>query len=318
MTVATDALIDAYVADVTGRLPRRSRSDVAAELRSLLTEELRGRAGDSGRLPDDQMALDLVRAFGHPSVVAARYHPAVVPIIPPAETRGFVWATVIGVALQWAGSLPLALTGQLLPHSTESTRLATWWLSYGLGALWWPGFLVTVMMIAAWLRRTWPAPDKVWQPTRANVPANSNRGRFALALAGAVCGVAVWIGAVWASLTFSNPATRALTFDPPFLATRAPVVLIYWSASIALLVVLFIEGSWRPLTRQLDHALKIACCMLLVWLVLDGRIFVVDEADQSSKAILSVLVVVILAQLAFQIWRGRRRTTSPHFRSGAN
>jgi hypothetical protein len=32
-----------------------------------------------------------------------------------------------------------------------------WWLSYGLGALWWPGFLVCCCGLATWLKRRRPA-----------------------------------------------------------------------------------------------------------------------------------------------------------------
>ena len=39
-----EALLDAYVSDVAHRLPRAKRSDVALELRALLSDELRGKA----------------------------------------------------------------------------------------------------------------------------------------------------------------------------------------------------------------------------------------------------------------------------------
>ena len=41
------ALIESYVDDVVRRLPRRQRSDVGLELRSLLGEELAARAAGS-------------------------------------------------------------------------------------------------------------------------------------------------------------------------------------------------------------------------------------------------------------------------------
>src|SRR5689334_12847552 len=104
-TAAPEALIEAYVLDVMRRLPGKQRNDVGFELRALLTEGLRERAGDAGRVVDEAMALDLVREFGRPDDVAARYRPPGVPIIPPSHTPGFAWATVIGLALQWSISL---------------------------------------------------------------------------------------------------------------------------------------------------------------------------------------------------------------------
>lgn len=309
------ALIEAYVLDVVRRLPRRQRNDVGFELRALLTESLRDRAGDAGRLPDEAMALDHVREFGRPDEVAARYHPPGVPIIPPAHTRGFAWATVIGVGLQWAGSLPLALSGDLAPAVSEASRVGAWWVSYGLGALWWPGFLVTVMMVAAWVRQSWPATVTDWKPKAADSD-HISRPLYALGLAAALCGIAMWVGLAWSVATFSNPFTRALAFDPDFLATRAPVLLLYWAAGISLLVVLIVEGRWRDLTRRIDLGLKLASCAVMAWLMFGGRIFVSEAADESTKGILGLIVLLVLAELAFQVWRTRRRIRPPEAQHG--
>ena len=54
-----------------------------------------------------------------------------------------------GVALQWAVSLPLAFAD--LPGQDRLALLGRWWVSYGLGAFWWPGFLVVIAMVAAWI-----------------------------------------------------------------------------------------------------------------------------------------------------------------------
>jgi len=93
-----DDLIAGYVADVAEQLPIRMRSDVALELRSLLQEDLEARAEAAGRTPDEAMTLEMLRAFGHPSRVAERYHPEW-SIIDPGDTRSFVLAGVIGGAL---------------------------------------------------------------------------------------------------------------------------------------------------------------------------------------------------------------------------
>ena len=66
-------LIDAYVADVAVQLPRRQRNDVAFELRALLGEELQAKAEATGGAVDVSMATEMLRDFGHPDDVAARY-----------------------------------------------------------------------------------------------------------------------------------------------------------------------------------------------------------------------------------------------------
>jgi hypothetical protein len=79
-------VIETYIDDTVRLLPRRLRNDVAAELRTLLNEGLHARAQESGRLPDEALALSLVRGFGRPNEVAARYQPVWTIIDPP--TRG--------------------------------------------------------------------------------------------------------------------------------------------------------------------------------------------------------------------------------------
>jgi hypothetical protein len=69
-------LIDLYVAEVGRRLPRRSRADIEAELRSTLEDMLEDRSHKEGRAADDQMMKDLLRQYGPPDRVAATYHAA--------------------------------------------------------------------------------------------------------------------------------------------------------------------------------------------------------------------------------------------------
>jgi hypothetical protein len=311
-----DQIIEAYVLDIIRRLPGRMRHDVGFELRALLTESLRDRAAAAGRLPDEAMALEIVREFGMPETVAERYHPSGAPIIPAQQTRWFVWATIIGLVLQWATSLPLVLSGQLLHDNPGAVRFTAWWLSYGLGAFWWPGFLVSMMMIAAWVRRIWPTKAADWKPASSVDPDRINRTAYLIGLGLALCGIAAWVLVVWAVTTFDTPATHALAFAPDFLATRAPVVLLFWAAGVALMVVLVLEGRWRRLTRRIDTGSKLAACALMLWLVLGGRIFFSDAADGTTKNLLLVLVLLIAGQLAFRAWRARPRIRTPDVQRG--
>src|SRR6516165_7657101 len=105
-----DQVIEMYVDDTVRLLPRRQRDDVAAELCALLNDELNARARESARPADEALALSLVRGYGPPNEVAARYQPAWT-IIDPADSRSFARAAIIG-----AGSLlVLGASARLLP-----------------------------------------------------------------------------------------------------------------------------------------------------------------------------------------------------------
>ena len=228
------------------------------------------------------------------------YDTAVALIIPAAQARGFFWASLIGIALQWAVSLPTALAGGV-------AQIGLWWLTGGLGALWWPGFLILVAMIAAQVRRRWPAGE--WSP-RTIDRDRINRPVFSLGIAAALAGIAIWIASAWVSATSIGPLAQVLAFTNEFLATRAPVVLLFWTVSIALLVVVLIEGRWRLLTRRLQLASDIASLALSVWFLVGGQIFVAIKTDAIAKAILGLVAAMIAASLVMGLWRNRSHVRS--------
>jgi hypothetical protein len=148
-----DEVIESYIDDTVQLLPRRQRDDVAAELRTLLNEELHARAKELGRAPDEDLALSLVRGHGLPNEAAARYQPAWT-IIDPADSTSFMRAAIIG-----AGALLLrgALKRQLPPIRGTADDLV------GLAILAWLGILVVAFGVKSGIRRTWPS-TALWKP----------------------------------------------------------------------------------------------------------------------------------------------------------
>lgn len=74
--------IERYVAEVARRLPKDSRSDVAEELRSLLTEQVEERIA-AGEGPPEDVALETIARLGEPAEVARRYAPDRAVLIGP-------------------------------------------------------------------------------------------------------------------------------------------------------------------------------------------------------------------------------------------
>ncbi len=68
-------VIESYVVDVMRRVPAKDRNEVGLELRGLLTEMLDDHAQTAGRAADDAMVLGVLREFGTPAEIAARYRP---------------------------------------------------------------------------------------------------------------------------------------------------------------------------------------------------------------------------------------------------
>ena len=147
MTSAQD-VIDSYVADAAGLLPLRQRMDIGRELQGLLHDELQARAEREGKSADEAMARAVVAAFGSASDVAAGYRTGGLMIIPPEQSARFIKAAVAGVAIQWAIGIADAIV-QVNAGASESIIAQRWFFTWGLGAFWWPGFMVVCAAVAA-------------------------------------------------------------------------------------------------------------------------------------------------------------------------
>jgi hypothetical protein len=303
-------LIEAYVADVMRRLPRKLRNDVGFELRALLGEELQARARAEGHPPDSDMALALLRGFGRPEEVADRYRPAGFDIIPPRRSAAFLVWSAAGVALQWAITLPatLAAPGAVDPMS----RIGGWWTSAGLGAFWWPGFLVTMVALATWIGRRIPA--RAWTPRLVDRD-RINRPLSVAALTFWLCGAAVLIALPWiVSQLDATPwriAAQAFIYDADFMHWRGPWVLPLWAAGFGLYGVLIAQGRWRPLTRRVSTVLNILFCVLLVWFIAAGPIWRSATTDGVAKLCIALIVAGSLADVGVKAWRSRDRLRTP-------
>jgi len=69
-------LLDKYVTEVGKHLPRKSRADIEAEIRSTLQDMLDERSAESGKPVDDTLTADLLKEYGAPVKVAESYRGA--------------------------------------------------------------------------------------------------------------------------------------------------------------------------------------------------------------------------------------------------
>jgi hypothetical protein len=308
-------VIDAYVADVANRLPRKQRNDVAYELKALLHEELAGKAEGAGRAPDEAMALSLVREFGQPDEVADRYRPPGFTIIRPADSRAFITMALGGVALQWAISLPAAFgPSDALAGLDNLSRLGRWWTSWGLGAFWWPGILVTITIVAGWLRHRWPVTGE-WRPKMSEQDP-VNRPLMVLAIASALVGMVfmVFLPDILSQFLPGKAgvmAHRIFAYDEAFVRYRGPWLLVLWILQLVLLAIVTAEGRWRQFTRRVEMAVNAAICALLVWFMTTGPIWREAGTDRIAKGVMVIVIGFILLDIGIKARREMRRLHPP-------
>jgi hypothetical protein len=291
-----DDVIETFVADVMRRVPARERNDIGLELRGLLAEMLDGRAAAAGHAADDAMVLAMLREFGTPAEVAARYRQPGMVIIPAEQTRTFAVLSLVGVGLQWALTLPRVFQGQ---------PIVAWWFSWGLGSLWWPGFLFMMALAAAGVRAL-GLPRLAWRPRDVD-SERIHRGAWALGLAGCVVGAVFMACLPWIVKQLPGPLPQVFAFDPEFLHRRAPFVLPLWLLAFANLGVVYRQGRWSDLTRRLEIAINLAFAVLLCWWLLDGAMFQAEPTNNGARGGIALVTIAISVDALLRMYRRHAR-----------
>ncbi len=295
-------VIESYVIDVMRRVPAKDRNEIGLELRGLLTEMLEERAQNAGRTADDAMVLSLLREFGRPAEIATRYLPRSMLVIPAEQTRSFAMLSIIGIGLQWALTLTNVFDGSL--------PLTGWWLSWGLGAFWWPGFLAMMTLMLSWLRsRGWFLPK--WTPRIAD-PDRVDRGGMIAGLVGFAIAMSFMIALPWLVDLMPEPLASVFAFDPEFLRVRAWPVLALWIGSFALLAAVAKHGRHSVLTRRLELGTSLGFIALLTWWISTGNIFIATSTNDGARGGLALVIAFIVIDIAIKLYRGRPRITTTH------
>ena len=285
-------VIESYVRDVTQRLRRQDRVDVALELRALLAEELAARAG--GGLATETMAIELVRGFGAPGEVAARYRP-VSPLLEASDTRPFLtWA--IGGALVLGALAPIT-------HPVGAKDAVT------DAILAWLGLLLIVFATRNSVRRRWPSLA-LWRPRDPDqVSRAATLALVAVIGLGLVC-----YGAPQAVFSMFLPGVRLppnLVYAPAFAATRLPWLLAIWVGQAVLLAWVAVRGRWQRATRQAEAATQLAVALVLIWFYVDGPLLQVPAADRLARPWVALIALGLLADVAWKVGKLMRRPATP-------
>lgn len=300
-------VIEAYVREVVAQLPRAQRRDVALELQALLNEELQGQAA-SGPV-DAARATALVNAFGHPAQVAARYR-APFTVIDPADGERFVRISVIGLLVIWGLGLLVQIERAQSGNLHWLQVLAQWWGQNVLPSFWWPGVLVVVFGLAAWGRRRWPEA-RAWVP-RDPDRLQGGRAATVLAVLGILAGVAVLVDprgllqALWGP-AMAPAVLEAFTYAEGFRQRSGPVLWTLLALNAPLLLAALAQGRWTPRLRQLELALNVATVLVLLWILVEGPVFLGATPDVAMRLTMGLTVAGIVLSLALR----RQRPPGP-------
>jgi hypothetical protein len=314
----TSALIASYTNDVARRLPRKLRNEVGLELRALLTDQVNAAAADAGRAPDSELALRVLKNFGRPDEVAARYHHArEFNVIEPAHAPVFVKLAAFCVLAQWALTLPRVFSSSL--------TFGDWWLGWGAGALWWVGLLTVWFGVAGWIQRRSPIDPHsfvrpwthyiVWVPTRDWLPGHDvNLYAGAKVIVPLVSVLTVFFISPATFLNYVLPGnvdTSWARYDADFQRWLLTPLIALMAARLALFTLAVVDERLRARTEPVRLGLWIAFVGLLVWSAARWDIFASVFTDALFKAWLSIFLLVNCLQIYTEIRRALARVRVP-------
>ena len=283
-------VIETYIDDTVRLLPRRHRDDVATELGSLLNEELHARAQGSGRPLDESLALSLVRDYGHPNEVAARYQPPWA-IIDPADSTSFMRAAIIGAgALVLLGAISKRLPS--LPGTADNL--------IQIGTLVWLGILVVAFGAKNWIRRRWPA-TVLWEPRDRD---RANRVGTAVVVPIATFFIVLYGAPTWVVDQISSGRfdTSWAAYTADFQRLRLPFFIGLMVGLLAMLSLVAIQGRWRRLIRRINIGLNMVLACLILSFAVDGNIFQSSLVDQIARNVLALVAVIYVPSVGVQLY----------------
>jgi len=301
---AADQLILRYVHAVGRQLPRAQRADVMAELQSLLHESLEARAAEAGRPVEEALAVDTLREFGPPDMVAHRYMPYGPYLIGPRLYPTFVavvktFAIVLGI---------LALLGWTLTVSTSpaSEMPARLWASVVSPLQWGLIQLAIIVVVFAIIERvmsqrqmtespTAKAAKPEWNPRDLPVIDNTNE-----ADRGGLIGSLI-VHVVLIAIILGFPTLPAL-LSPSFYS------LVPWWASTAVLDLLvlgvvLVQGRWTRLMRLAEFGASLFGLFVVIQTFRAEPLLLLPGADLGVKIGIGIAFVIALIETGIQLVR---------------
>jgi hypothetical protein len=308
MTMAD--LPERYLHAVRRALPAAKADDIVAELRDVLATQREDREETLGRpLTEDETAA-MLKEFGHPLVVAARYRPQQWLIGP--DVFPFYWFVMRIVVLVIVGvDVATAIARVLFTHQSPFQVFAQSWGSLCMSLLINVGVLTVIFAIME--RAGFPADHvKQWKPEQLP-PADDARKSVwesAFEVGAGVVVILWWVGLIhfpWAN------ANSEFRMEPAPIFTQ-----LYWPV-LALLVVRLIENlvDWvQPGRRLLRGMLSVATTIVglaLVaalyragppWAVVVPLSMPAAQAADMAASVNLALKIAIVAVGAIWAWQG--------------
>lgn len=295
----TTDLIDRYVHEVGEHLPAQMRADVQAELRSLLLDMVEERARTAGKAADSELVTRVLREFGPPEEVAARYAPPAQYLIGP---RLFpIYKKAVGImALAYAAVvLAFVVIGILrIVQNPEGGVSGIKSLSefgqFIQTAFYNFGIMTLAFAIVERFLQHRELTGKTWDPTAlppVDDPQRISPAGHVFSLY-AIVALAILFNFYpeWVGVIGFSPAAGSwrLPLLRPDFANYLPLLNLWGGLAFTLNLVVLRQGRWRRETRWTEFALGLLAIGILLMVILGPPVF---RFDRIVKIVLIVALV---------------------------
>ncbi|MGB8213097.1 MAG: hypothetical protein WCE68_06015 [Anaerolineales bacterium] len=299
-------LIDTYVSEIGRRLPGKTRADIQAEIRSTLQDMLEERSQKTGKAVDEEMTLEVLKAYGAPEKVAATYQgeryligPRLYPIF--TAVLRFVLA-VIGILAAISLGVALIQTGGSLQIAFETILKAI--INFAGSIITALGNLVLIFAILEWalfragvkVELKGQPKEKEWDPRtliKVTPPNQVKMGETILEIVGAFAAIVIfnfypqilslgyfsngnwYVGVGSGSAIFAPLLSQAFFHFVPYLSA-------VWGLTILLDIVLLRMGRWNALTRLFLAGLKVINIIIAAAMLGAGSLLAVTAASLTT------------------------------------
>jgi hypothetical protein len=277
-------LIDTYVSEVGRRLPKKTRADIEAEIRSILQDMLEERSQKTGKPVDDDLTLEVLKEYGDPEKVAATYQGERYLIGPRLYP---IFMLVLRIVLVVTGVLAAIGLGLALsqtfgnPQITFETFLKAIG-NFGATIMTALGNIVLIFAVLEWalfraggkVEIKGLPKEKEWDPrtlTKVSMPNQVKMGETIAEIVG--CFAAIVIFNFYPQIIGFTPSLNGLVESGkwaigfgninfvPILSQAffyfVPYLTLVWALTILLDVILLRMGYWNAVTHICRIGLKI-------------------------------------------------------------
>lgn len=292
-----EQILDRYIADVQSKLPRRARSDVPEELRSLLLESAQERAAESARPLDAGLMLAVVRRFGHPEEVALRYAGRHQYLIGPQFFP--LYSVVVGIVMAVAalGYIAVSIARETPVGQAISGGLQLALVNFAVLTI----VFATLERIDAYQAGKRTAP-KLWEP--AEEDEEPARDPDAIAPSS----IAFNLYAIIILAYLLNYKLEWFFFLTEAFATFVPLLNLFWAGAFAINLWNLHHRRWTTESRAAELGLGIYG-IFIAWLVFQARPFAGLGFGIVPALLIGIIVAVVEA--AVRAYRLLRRLEAP-------